>query len=147
MKKIITLAAALLLLCACALPASAEIHQDNQHQIAEILDIPETAVEKSVPKPDHLKDAEMMEIVKEHPDAIPETYTFSHLTMVRQRDITNDGEEIPLSIRAWGACNRYLVVFFRAVDEEEWTVVGAAQGEYIDVTLPGDGQYALAWSW
>ena len=67
--------------------------------------------------------------------------------MIRQRDVANSGKPIELSLRAWGACNRYLVVLFKPLEEEDWTVVAAAQGEFIDAVLPGDGQYALAWSW
>ena len=147
MKKLATLLAALALVCACILPASAATKQDNEHQIADILEIPETAVEQSVPKPQHLQDKKMMEIVEASEGVIPEYYEINHLTMIRQRDITNGGEPIPMSVRAWGGQNRYLVVFFKAESEEEWTVLAAAKGEYIDFTIPGDGQYALAWSW
>lgn len=146
-KKIIALLAALVLLCSCAVSAAAATRQDNEHQIADILEIPETAVEESVPKSQHLKDQKMMEIVALYPDVVPEEYEIRHLTMIRQRNITNEGEPIPMSVRAWGGQNRCLVVFFLAPEESEWTVVAAAQGEFIDFTLPGDGQYALAWSW
>ena len=147
MKKLATLLAALALVCVCTIPVSAATKQDNEHQIADILGIPETAVEKSVPKPQHLQDKKMMEIVEASEGVIPEDYEINHLTMIRQRDITNDGASIPMSVRAWGGQNRYLVVFFKAEGEEEWTVLAAAKGEYIDFTIPGDGQYALAWSW
>ena len=147
MKKLATLLAALVLLCTCVLPAAAATKQDNEHQIADILEIPETAVEQSVPKPQHLQDKKMMEIVEASEGVIPEDYEINHLTMIRQRDVTNGGEPIPMSVRAWGGQNRYLVVFFKAEGEEEWTVLAAAKGEYIDFTIPGDGQYALAWSW
>lgn len=147
MKKLATLLAALALVCTCAMPAAAVTRQDNEHQIADILEIPETAVEQSVPKPQHLQDKKMMEIVEASEGVIPDDYDFAHLTMIRQRDITNDGQPIPMSVRAWGGQNRYLVVFFKPLDEEEWTVLAAAKGEYIDFTVPGDGEYALAWSW
>ena len=91
MKKLATLLAALALVCACAIPVSAATKQDNEHQIADILEIPETAVEKSVPKPQHLQDKKMMEIVEASEGVIPEDYEINHLTMVRQRDVTNDG--------------------------------------------------------
>ena len=89
MKKLATLLAALALVCACTIPVSAATKQDNEHQIADILEIPETAVEKSVPKPQHLQDKKMMEIVEASEGVIPEDYEIGHLTMIRQRDITN----------------------------------------------------------
>lgn len=147
MKKFAVLLVAAAALFALALPVSAATLQQNQHQIADVLEITETAVEQSVYNQYHLTDAQMMEILRTAGDVVPEDYEIHHLTMLRQRDVTNDGEEIQLSLRAWGAGNRYLVVFFKPADEEEWTVVAAAQGEFIDATLPGDGQYALAWSW
>lgn len=146
MRKMTILLLTLTVLCALSLPVSAT-KQENQHQIADVLEITETATEYNVYKQYHLKDAQMMEIVENSEGVIPEDYEINHLTMLRQRDITNNGVEIELSLRAWGAGNRYLVVFFKPADEDEWTVLAAAQGEFIDVTLPGDGQYALAWSW
>ena len=40
-----------------------------------------------------------------------------------------------------------LLVLFKPLGEETWTILSAAQGQFIDAVLPGDGQYALAWSW
>ena len=101
----------------------------------------------------HLKDEQMMEVVQaaleteEGKSLFPEDAQIHHLTMIRQRDVTGGGEPIQLSLRSWGGGkDRYLVVFFRPVGEEDWTVVTVAKGEFIDATLPGDGQYALAWS-
>ena len=98
MKKLATLLAALALVCACTIPVSAATKQDNEHQIADILEIPETAVEKSVPKPQHLQDKKMMEIAEASEGVIPEDYEINHLTMIRQRDVTNDGASIPMSV-------------------------------------------------
>lgn len=147
MKKLITLIFALALLFVAAIPVAADTQQENKHQVADVLKITETAEETHVLKMYHLKDEQMMEAVKNSQDVIPEEYDIHHLAMLRQRDVTNDGEPIELSLRAWGAGNRYLVVLFKPVDSDEWDVIGAAQGEFIDVTLPGDGQYVFAWSY
>jgi len=147
MKRLFTMLLALVVLCTAAIPASAATQQENKHQVADVLEITETAEETHVLNQYYLTDAQMMEVVENSQDVIPEEYKIRHLSMLRQRDVTNDGEPIELSLRAWGAGSRYLVVLFKPVDSEEWTVVGAAQGEFIDVTLPGDGQYVFAWSW
>ncbi len=147
MRKLFAVLLALAMLCAAAVPASAAAKLENEHQIAEVLEITQTAEEAHVMKMYHLTDQQMMEAVENSRDVIPEDYEIHHLSMVRQRDVTNGGEPIELSLRAWGAGKRYLVVLFKGVDSDEWTVVAAAQGEFIDATLPGDGEYALAWSW
>lgn len=150
MKKWIALLVLPVLLAAMAVPALAD---DNNHQVAQVLKITEGVEEGKVPKTDHLQDEQMMEIFREFQDTeeaeeiLPEDMDIQHLTMIRQRDVANNGEPIQLSLRAWGACDRYLVVLFKPAEEEEWTVVAAAQGEFIDAELPGDGQYAFAWSW
>ncbi|MGM9604179.1 MAG: hypothetical protein ACI3XG_03865 [Faecousia sp.] len=150
MKRIPTLLMLLALLCAMAVPALAD---DNNHQVAQVLEITAGVEEGKVPKTDHLQDEQMMQVLQEFRDTegaeeiLPGDMEIKHLTMIRQRDVANNGEPIALSLRAWGACNRYLVVLFRPAEEETWTVVAAAQGEFIDAVLPGDGQYALAWSW
>ena len=150
MKKWIALLGLPVLLAAMAVPALAD---DNNHQVAQVLKITEGVEEGKVPKADHLQDEQMMEIFREFQETeeaeeiLPEDMEIKHLTMIRQRDVANSGKPIQLSLRAWGACNRYLVVLFKPLEEEDWTVVAAAQGEFIDAVLPGDGQYALAWSW
>ena len=150
MKRFLALLLLPVLLLAMALPAFAD---DNNHQVAQVLSITEGVEEGKVPKPDHLQDEQMMEIFRafqeteEAEEILPEDMQIKHLTMIRQRDVENNGEPIELSLRAWGAGKRYLVVLFKPAEEEDWTVVAAAQGEFIDAVLPGDGQYAFAWSW
>lgn len=150
MKKIMSLLALALLLFAMAVPAFAD---DNCHQVAQVLEMTEGAVEEKVPKPYHLQDQQMMQVLRDFSETedartiLLEDADFQHLTMIRQRDVSNDGQPTQLSLRAWGACNRYLVVLFKPLDQEDWTIPAMAQGEFIDVTLPGDGQYVLAWSW
>ena len=140
----------LVLLAALSLPAFAD---DNSHQVAQVLEITQGAREEKVLYAYHLKEAQMMETVRaaleteEGQTLFPEDAQINHLSMIRQRDVVNNAEPIELSLRAWGAGDRYLVVLFKPLGEEEWTVVAVAQGEYIDAILPGDGQYALAWSW
>lgn len=150
MKKNLTLLMLLALLCTMAAPAFAD---DNNHQVAQVLEMTEGAVEEKVFKTYHLQEEQMMQTLREFRDSdesgeiLPEDVKINHLTMLRQRDVSNDGEPIELSLRAWGAGKRYLVVLFKPLGEEEWTVAAVAQGEFIDAVLPGDGQYALAWSW
>lgn len=151
MKKIMTFLMLLIFVTAMAVPAFAD---DNRNQIAQVLEITEGVVEKSVMKDEHLKEAELMQVLREFQDTeeagdvLPENMEINHLTMIRQRDVSNNGEPIEISLRAWGAGDsRYLLVLFKPLGEETWTILSAAQGQYIDATLPGDGQYALAWSW
>ena len=150
MKKILTLLVLAALVLTLAAPAFAD---DNNHQVAQVLEMTEGALEEKVLKAYHLQEAEMMQILEDFAqteqaqDILPEDADIRHLTMIRQRDVSNDGEPIELSLRAWGACNRYLVVLFKPLEQEDWTVISVAKGEFIDATLPGDGQYALAWSW
>lgn len=149
MKKILAILLTLAAVVTAAVPAAAVVNAENQHQIAEILSITESAVEEHVLKYQHVKEAAMMAAVDAaEEDVIPAEYEIRHLTMVRQRIIHNDGEPTEISIRAWGATeSQYIVVLFQPEGEEDWIVVAAAQGQYIDATIPGDGQYALAWSW
>lgn len=151
MKKLTILLALLALLSAMAAPAFAD---DNSHQSAQVLEITEGVTEEVVFHSSHLKDEQMMEVVRstleteEGKALFPEDAHISHLTMIRQRNVTGDGGPIQLSLRSWGGGeDRYLVVLFKPLGEEAWTIVAAAQGEFIDATLPGDGQYALSWSW
>lgn len=149
MKKFAALLLLLAVLVANAVPAAADVLVENQHQIAEILSITDSAEEEHVMKYQHVKEEQMMAALEQAgEDVVPADYRIRHLTMVRQRTIHNNGEETQVSMRAWGAKEgQYLVVLFLPEGEEDWVVVAAAQGEYIDATLPGDGQYALAWSW
>ena len=151
MKKWIVLLVLPVLLAAMAVPALAD---DNNHQVAQVLKITEGVEEGKVPKLDHLQDEQMMEIFREFQDTeeaeeiLPEDMEIQHLTMIRQRDVSNNGEPIEISLRAWGAAKSwYLLVLFKPLGEETWTILSAAQGQFIDAVLPGDGQYALAWSW
>lgn len=150
MKKWMSLLLLTVLLVSMAATAFAD---DNNHQVAQVLKITEGVEEEKVPKVNHLLDQQMMEIVRafreteEAETILPEQMEFKHLTMLRQRDVANHNEPIQLSLRAWGACDRYLLVLFKPAETEDWTVLASAQGEFIDAELPGDGQYALAWSW
>lgn len=111
---------------AFAMPVFAD---DNRNQIAQVLEISQGAVEESK-------------------EVLPEDMEINHLTMIRQRDVSNNGEPIEISLRAWGAAKSwYLLVLFKPLGEETWTILSAAQGQFIDAVLPGDGQYALARSW
>lgn len=150
MKKFTILMALLTLLSAMAAPAFGD---ENSHQSAQVLEITEGVTEEVVFHSDHLKDEQMMEVVRsaleteEGKALFPEDARIKHLTMIRQRDVTGDGGPIQLSLRSWGGGeDRYLVVLFKPLGEEAWTIAAVAQGEFIDATLPGDGQYALAWS-
>ena len=150
MKKIMSLLILVLVLLAMAVPAFAD---DNCHQVAQVLEMTEGAVEEKVLKPYHLQDEQMMQGLQDFAETeeaesiLLEDADIHHLTMIRQRDVSNNGQPTQLSLRAWGACNRYLVVLFKPLDQENWTIIAMAQGEFIDATLPCDGQYALAWSW
>lgn len=150
MKKIMSLLILVLVLLAMAVPAFAD---DNCHQVAQVLEMTEGAVEEKVLKPYHLQDEQMMQVLQDFAETeeaesiLLEDADIHHLTMIRQRDVSNNGQPTQLSLRAWGACNRYLVVLFKPLDQESWTIIAMAQGEFIDATLPCDGQYALAWSW
>lgn len=149
MKRIITwlmLSALTLLL---VLPVSAD---DNKNQIAQVLELTEGVTEHSVMPSFHLKNHALMEILslyretEEGQEFFTNSVRIDHMAMIRQRDIAGDGQPIHISLRAWGAGNRYLFVLFKAEAQEEWTIVSAAQGEFIEADFPGDGQYALAWS-
>lgn len=152
MKRFSVLIILSLLLLAMVLPAHAD---DNKNQIAQVLKITEGVQEESVMKMYHLQDEEMMEVynafrkTEEAEEILPKGMKIDHLTMIRQRYVYNEGEPIEISLRAWGAKERYIVVFFKSDEDEEekWVILAAAQGEYIDVVLPGDGEYAMALSW
>ena len=151
MKKYLTFLLLLVIAAAFAMPVFAD---DNRNQIAQVLEISQGAVEESVMKTNHLQEAELMRILRqfqeteESKEVLPEDMEINHLTMIRQRDVSNNGEPIEISLRAWGAAKSwYLLVLFKPLGEETWTILSAAQGQFIDAVLPGDGQYALAWSW
>lgn len=151
MKKMLTILMLLLLAVSMAVPAFAD---DNSHQIAQVLEITPGAVEGQVLKCNHLKEAELLQILEEFRateqarEVLPEDAVITRMTMVRQREITNNNEPIEISLRAWGAGESWhLLMLFKALGEETWTILSVAQGQYIDAVLPGDGEYALAWSW
>lgn len=149
MKRILMLLALSALLVNLALPAFAD---DNKSQIAQVLELTEGAAEHSVIATCHLKNDELMEILEAYRQTeegqkfFTDSVSIGRLTMIRQRDISNGGEPIHISLRAWGAGQRYLFVLFKPIEEEQWAIVSAGQGQFIEADFPGDGQYALAWS-
>lgn len=151
LKKILSIMLLIAVAAALALPCFAD---DNSHQIAQVLEITPGAVEGQVLKCDHLLEKELLEILadfqatEQAQEVIPADVVITRMTMVRQRTISNNGKPIHISLRAWGAGESWhLVMLFKAQGEETWTILSVAQGQYIDAALPGDGEYALAWSW
>lgn len=147
MKKPIALLV-LLALVATLLPIGTDA-ADNKTQIVQVLSITEGTAEENVYPIYHLKEAQLKEyweadeFFKEEDVVL----VLEHMTMIRQRTISNNGDPVECSFRAWGTGNKFIIAFFRPADETEWSVEAFAQGEYLDVTFPGDGEYALAWAW
>lgn len=144
MKKLISLLTMLTLLVTLA-PGTAA--QDNKNQVIQVLSMTEGATETHVMPMYHLTEKQLMEYWEAAEDTLTQDVKLKHLTMIRQRDIENRGESVAFSFRAWGAGEKYLVAFFRPAEQTEWSVVAVEQGEFLDVEFPGDGEYALAWSW
>lgn len=150
MKRWITLVLLAVLAAGLVGTASAD---DNKNQVVQVLELSEGAEESSVMGMEFLTDGQMMDILaafretEQAETVLPKQMKFKHLTMLRQRDVENDGEPVDISIRVWGVKERYVLVFFQEAEQEQWTILKAAQGEFLDFTLPGDGQYAIAWGW
>ena len=150
MKRWITLVLLAVLAAGLLGTASAD---DNKNQVVQVLEITEGAEEHSIMNMEFLTDGQMMELLaafrktEEAKTLLPEKMKFQHLTMLRQRDVYNENEPVDISVRVWGVKERYVLVFFKEAEQEQWTILKADQGEFLDFTLPGDGQYAIAWGW
>lgn len=151
MKRILSLILAITLIAAMAIPAAAISNVENANQCAEILSASEGVEETVVAKVFHLEEKKMMEIynaaVEAEDEVVPKDADVKHLTMIRQKDVVCKETPIEYSVKINSVIDRYICVFFKGLEDEEWSIVACEYCRNIDFSLPGSGQYAIAWSW
>lgn len=153
---ILTLAMTLSLL---AIPAAAELtefkwtvhNSPNKHEKLMVMETTVgVVIENKLVEREHMTTAQMKDVVKavledEEQTLIPEDMDIKLENIVALEDRLISCPEAPFvaRFRVWGTGNRPVFVFWKAVDDTEWTLVLCQQGTDVMPEFPGDGLYAV----
>jgi len=162
MKKIAALILALvMILPVFALPASANYDFDNiphnsplKHKNLMVIYMDDGVDIKKVGVKEMMTVSEMEDIIfseetlENFPDA--SGVESGKIAFIESRRVyTNEETDEPLNVtfRVWGTSERIVMVFYKADDAEEWTLLACHLGCDMEVEFPGEGLYAIGAAW
>ncbi|MGM9605398.1 MAG: hypothetical protein ACI3XG_10080 [Faecousia sp.] len=163
MKKAIALLTLVLLLSSLTVPAFAnmvtwdwsEHHTPLKHPGLMVLAYTEgTVIGPSSEERTHMTAEEMDEVVSavladEDQELIAGDLEVipGRINYLEDRTITCPEAPFACHFRVWGTGNRVVLVFHRAEDADEWTLVLAQKGTDVIPEFPGNGTYAVGVTW
>lgn len=141
MKKIVSLVLLVVMAATLVIPAAAEEHVE---WVRLIYVTDDAEIDQGFGQP--ITEAEMLAAVAEDEEIFPNSSAYKYMSVLCQRRIRCREELVDLGLRVWGSRNQVALLFFKGVGENTWTLVGRNIGEVIDVCMPGNGEYAVAYA-
>ncbi len=162
MKKLVALILTLVMvLPVFALPASAHYDFENvphnsplKHKNLMVVYMDDGVDIKKVGKEEMMTVSEMEDIMskEETLENFPDgrSVESGRIAFIESRRVyAEEGTEAPLHVtfRVWGTSERIVMVFYKADDAEEWTLLACHLGCDMEVEFPGEGLYGIGAAW
>lgn len=139
MKKVVSLFLAVVMTAMLAVPVFAD---DVVHWVTVITVTDDAVIDENFGA--QITEDEMFAAVAASEGIVGKSY--KHMSLLYQRRIRCDEEICDLALRVWGSRNLCALLFFKGVEDEEWTLIGRNIGEVIDVCMFANGEIAVAYA-
>ena len=162
MKRFLALMATLAVAASLlAMPAAAELtefkwtvhNSPNKHENLMVMETTVgVVIENKRVEREHMTAAQMKDVVEavlEYeeqtliPEDMQEKIKLENIVALEDRLISCPEAPFVARFRVWGTGERPVFVFWKAVDDTEWTLVLCQQGTDVMPEFPGDGLYAV----